>query len=214
MNKHWVSDKPFNPYVSEEISPEQEKYFLASQWTLIWWKFKKHKVAMFSMFFLVAIYFVAAFAEFFAPYALESRNTQKIYSPPQQVHFFADGSLTRPYVTGWSYELNLQKLLREYQEDPTVRYPVQFFCQGDEYQLWGMVNASTHLMCVDSPGTLYILGTDRLGHDMLVANYLRRQNLSDYRPDWYFAQFYLGTNTRWARWLLRWLDRSRGTEDH
>ncbi|MCJ8338302.1 MAG: ABC transporter permease [Pseudomonadales bacterium] len=167
MNKHWVSDKPFNPYVSEEITAEQEKFFLASQWTLIWWKFKKHKVAMFSMFFLVAIYFVAAFAEFFAPYALESRNTQKIYSPPQQVHFFADGSLTRPYVTGWDYKLNLQQLLREYKEDPSKRYPVQFFCQGDEYKLWGMINASTHLMCVDSPGTLYILGTDRLGHDML-----------------------------------------------
>ena len=167
MNEHWVSDKPFNPYETDELSPKQQKYFLASQWTLIWWKFKKHKMAMFSGIFLIAIYFVAAFAEFFAPYALEHRHTDKIYSPAQEVHFFDDGKLTRPFVYGWSFELNMQKLLREYKEDKTQKYPLQFFCEGDKYELWGTVNASSHLVCVDAPGTLFLLGTDRLGHDML-----------------------------------------------
>ena len=40
MNKHWVSDKPFNPYATDELTAAQQKYFLASQWTLIWWKLK------------------------------------------------------------------------------------------------------------------------------------------------------------------------------
>jgi len=167
MNEHWVSDKPFNPYETDELSPKQQKYFLASQWTLIWWKFKKHKLAMFSGIFLIAIYFVATFAEFFAPYALEHRHTDKIYSPAQEVHFFEDGKLTRPFVYGWSFELNMQKLLREYKEDKTQKYPLQFFCEGDKYELWGSINASSHLVCVDAPGTLFLLGTDRLGHDML-----------------------------------------------
>ena len=55
MNKHWVSDKPFNPYATDELTAAQQKYFLASQWTLIWWKFKKHQVAMFCAFLLIAI---------------------------------------------------------------------------------------------------------------------------------------------------------------
>jgi peptide/nickel transport system permease protein len=78
VNEHWVSDKPFNPYAKDELTDKQKKYFLASQWTLVWWKFKKHKVAMFSAFFLIAIYLVAFCAEFFAPYALENRHTKKI----------------------------------------------------------------------------------------------------------------------------------------
>jgi peptide/nickel transport system permease protein len=167
MNKHWVSDKPFNPYATDELTPEQEKYFLASQWTLVWWKFKKHKLALVSGYLLLAIYLIAAFAEFFAPYALETRHTQKIYSPPQAVHFFDDGTLTLPFVYGWSFELNMDKLLREYTEDKSKKYPVKFFCQGDDYDLWGLMEASSHLVCVDQPGTLFILGTDRLGHDML-----------------------------------------------
>jgi len=167
VNEHWVSDKPFNPYGEEQLTDNQKKYFLASQWTLVWWKFKKHKVAMFSAFFLIAIYLVAFFAEFFAPYSLENRHTQQIYSPPQAIHFFADGSLTRPYVHGWSYELNLEKLLREYKEDTSIKHPLRFFCQGDKYTMWGFIEASTHLVCVDGPGTLFLLGTDRLGHDML-----------------------------------------------
>ncbi len=167
MNKHWVSEKPFNPYEKDAVSEAQQKYNLASQWTLIWWKFKKHKVALYSGLLLILIYGVAFFAEFFAPYALETRHTQKIYSPPQQVHIFDEDGLTAPFVYGWSYKLNLEKLIREYKEDKTQKYPLQFFCKGDEYELWGMLDASTHLVCVDQPGSLFLLGTDRLGHDML-----------------------------------------------
>ena len=167
MNKHWVSDKPFNPYAKDDVSEAQQKYNLASQWTLIWWKFRKHKVALYSGILLILIYAVAFFAEFFAPYGLETRHTQKIYSPPQQVHFFDEDGLTTPFVYGWSYKLNLEKLIREYEEDKTQKYPLQFFCKGDEYTLWGMFDASSHLVCVDQPGSLFLLGTDRLGHDML-----------------------------------------------
>ncbi|MEH6578372.1 MAG: ABC transporter permease [Amphritea sp.] len=167
MSEHWVSDKPFDPYATEELSAGQKKYFLASQWTLIWWKFKKHKIAMVSAVFLIVIYSMAFFAGFFAPYALESRHTKSIYSPPQPVHIFENGELTRPYVHGWTFELNMEKLEREYEEDTSKKYPVKFFCQGDEYQLLGMFSASTHLICVEAPGTLFLLGTDRLGHDML-----------------------------------------------
>jgi peptide/nickel transport system permease protein len=57
--------------------------------------------------------------------------------------------------------------LREYKEDTSVKHPLRFFCQGDKYTMWGIIEASTHLVCVDQPGTLFLLGTDRLGHDML-----------------------------------------------
>lgn len=167
MNEHWVSDKPFDPYTTATLSPEQEKFYLASQWQLIWWKFKKHRIAMFSAIFLFLIYFVAVFAEFFAPYGLNNRHTETIYSPPQSVHWFHEGEFTGPFVYGWSYNLNMDKLIREYEEDTSRQYPVRFFCEGDPYEMWGMFEGKTHLFCVDSPGSIYLLGTDRLGHDML-----------------------------------------------
>ncbi|WP_271271724.1 ABC transporter permease [Aliamphritea hakodatensis] len=167
MSQHWVSDKPFDPHATSALSPEQEKFFLASQWKLIWWKFKRHRIAMLSAVFLIITYGVAFFAEFFAPYALDTRHTDKIYSPPQSVYWFDEGKFVGPYVHGWSYQLNMDKLIREYSEDRTEKYPVQFFCEGDDYELWGMFSGNTHLMCVDAPGSLYLLGTDRLGHDML-----------------------------------------------
>lgn len=167
MSQHWVSDKPFDPHATSALSPEQEKFFLASQWKLIWWKFKRHRIAMLSAVFLILTYSIAFFAEFFAPYALDTRHTNKIYSPPQSIHWFDDGKFVGPYVHGWSYQLNMDKLIREYTEDKTEKYPVQFFCEGDDYELWGMFKSNAHLMCVDAPGSLYLLGTDRLGHDML-----------------------------------------------
>ncbi|WP_286238815.1 ABC transporter permease [Neptuniibacter halophilus] len=167
MNEHWVSDKPFDPHTTAQLSAEQEKFYMASQWQLIWWKFKRHRIAMLSALFLVLIYSVALFAEFFAPYGLHNRHTHTIYSPPQAVHWFDQGEFQGPFVYGWNYQLNMDKLIREYSEDRSVRYPLQFFCRGDSYQLWGLIESDRHLFCVEQPGSVYLLGTDRLGHDML-----------------------------------------------
>ena len=75
--------------------------------------------------------------------------------------------MTRPFVYSWDFTLNLDKLIREYDEDTSRQYPLKFFCEGDSYEMWGLLKASTHLVCIDGPGTLFLLGTDRLGQDML-----------------------------------------------
>jgi len=59
------------------------------------------------------------------------------------------------------------KLKREYAEDKANRYPVRFFCAGDPYRFWGLFDASFHLVCPGEGGTLFLLGTDRLGRDVL-----------------------------------------------
>jgi len=61
----------------------------------------------------------------------------------------------------------MDKLIREYSEDTSVRYPVEFFCEGDSYTLFGLIDSNRHLACVEGDGSLFLLGTDRLGHDML-----------------------------------------------
>jgi len=63
---HFVSDAPFDPDVEVVLTEEQEKYYMASQWKLMWWKLKRHKIAVAAGFFLIFMYLVAALAEFFA----------------------------------------------------------------------------------------------------------------------------------------------------
>ncbi|MBL8894634.1 MAG: ABC transporter permease, partial [Rhizobiales bacterium] len=71
---HYVSAAPFDIHSVEAMTPAQERVYLASQWRLSWWKFKRHKIALFSLFFLTALYAAILICEFLAPYNLHTRN--------------------------------------------------------------------------------------------------------------------------------------------
>ncbi len=164
--EHFVSDEPFDPYSVEQLTPEQERYYLASQWQLMWWKLKRHRVAMFSGIVLLIMYGSILISEFLSPYNLHSQHTEYIYAPPQSVYLFHEGAFVGPFVYGWSYRLNMENLQREYTEDTSQVYPVRFFCLGDEYEFWGAIPGRFHFACPSDGGTLFLLGTDRLGRDM------------------------------------------------
>ena len=165
--KHFVSAAPFDPYSIEKLSPEQERYYLAGQWKLMWWKLKRHRIAVISLWVLVILYLMAFFAEPISPYNPNSRNADHIYAPPQQVRFFHEGSFVGPYVYGLKYELNKDTLKREYVSDTTKVQPIRFFCAGEDYSFWGLFTGDVHLICPAHGGTLFLLGTDRMGRDML-----------------------------------------------
>ena len=165
--KHFVNKAPFDPNATERLTPEQERYYMATQWQLMWWKLKRHKLAMISGAVLAFMYFSVIISEFLAPYALTTRNTDFIYAPPQTINFFHDGEFQGPFVYGLKYQLNMTNLKREYQEDKQSIQKIRFFCKSDPYKFWGHVAASTHLFCPSATGTLFLLGTDRLGRDVL-----------------------------------------------
>jgi peptide/nickel transport system permease protein len=165
--RHYVSDLPFEPREDIELTPEQERIYLASQWQLMWWKLKRHKLAVASGAFLLVMYLMILVAEILAPYNLHTRNTDYIYAPPQSVHFFHEGEFVGPFVYGFDYNLNMENLRREYTPDTDEVYPIRFFCRGDTYSFWGLFQADFHLICPAKDGTLFLLGTDRLGRDML-----------------------------------------------
>lgn len=164
---HFVSSAPFDPYSIEKLTPEQERFYLASQWQLMWWKLKRHKLALMSGLILLILYLSVAFAEILAPYALDTRDTQYIYAPPQTPRLFHEGNFVGPFVYGYKFTLNMQTLKREYSLDETKPQKLRFFCSGDSYRFWGLVDSSFHLVCPAENGTAYFLGTDRLGRDML-----------------------------------------------
>ena len=166
MKDHFVSDKPFDPLSVEKLTPEQEKVYLASQWKLMWWKLKRHRLAIVSSIVLAIFYLGAAFCEFLSPYNLHTRDTQFIYAPPQEINLFHDGEFVGPFVYGYKFELNMENLQREYVPNPDDVQKIRFFCSGDSYEFWGLFEADMHLFCPAEDGQLFLFGTDRLGRDM------------------------------------------------
>lgn len=164
--RHFVDTAPFDPNRDEVLTPEQERYYMASQWRMMWWKLKRHRLAVISGLILLALYASVLISEMIAPYALTTRHTDHIYAPPQSVHLFRDGRFVGPYVLGYDYELDLRILKREYTPNPDKVQPIRFFCSGDPYKFWGLIDADFHLICPAEGGTLFLLGTDRLGRDV------------------------------------------------
>ncbi len=164
---HYVAPEPFDPHAVEKMTPEQERYYLASQWRMMWWKLKRHRLAVVSGAVLLVLYGSILISEFLAPYALNSRHDDFIFAPPQHVHLFHDGSLVGPYVLGYDYRLDMKTLKRVYTPNPAKVQPLRFFCHGDTYWYWGLVQSDIHLLCPADGGTAFLLGTDRLGRDML-----------------------------------------------
>lgn len=163
---HYVNNAPWDPYVAERLTADQEKYYMAGQWKLMWWRFRRHRPAVVSGVFLLLMYLSCFFSEIIAPYDLHSRHIQYIFAPPQEIHFFHDGKFQGPFVYGFKMERNLDTLQRMYTEDETKVQKLRFLCSGETYEFWGVFEASFHLVCPAPGGTLFIAGTDRLGRDM------------------------------------------------
>ncbi|MTI09324.1 ABC transporter permease [Curvivirga aplysinae] len=172
-NSHWVNENEWNPDSVTKLTTEQERYYQASQWQLMWWKFRKHRVALISGIFLVTVYFSLLISEFLNPYNPNHRHTDYLYMPPQEVHFTHEGEFIGPFVYGTKGEFDLKTWQWVYEEDMSDIQKIRFFCSsndyaGAEYEFWGgLFTGDTHLFCPAPGGQLFLMGTDRLGRDML-----------------------------------------------
>ncbi len=165
--EHYVDPAPFNPASTEELTPEQERFYQASQWQIMWWKFKRHKIAVWSGVILILFYLCVPFAEVIAPYKAGTRDSMHLYAPPQSVHLFHEGSFVGPFTYAMKSEIDMTNLKWVFSEDRTKVQPIRFFCSGDSYKFWGLFKADFHLFCPAKDGTMFLLGTDRLGRDVL-----------------------------------------------
>ncbi len=165
--EHFVSSEPFDPHSIESLTREQERYYMASQWRMMWWRFKRHRLAVFSGAILALMYASILVTEVLAPYNLHTRTSDHLYAPPQALHLFHEGRFVGPFVYGFDYRLNMTNLQREYTPSADKVQRLRFFCSGDEYRFWGIGPGSFHLVCPAEGGTMFLLGTDRLGRDIL-----------------------------------------------
>lgn len=151
----------------------ETKTAVASQWQLMRWRFKKHRMAVFCLWLIGAFYFVAVFGEFLAPMDPSETSERYKYLPPQGISF-TDGSgnfSLRPGIYALKGTRDPETLRLSYVPDRTNWQPLSLFVAGDTYKLWGLWETNVHLYGVERQGSerppLFLLGTDRLGRDVL-----------------------------------------------
>jgi peptide/nickel transport system permease protein len=165
--EHYVSDEAFDPEATVAPgSAPSERYLKASQTQIIWWRFLRHRLAVISLVFLAFSYGSVLISELIAPYDLHSRFSGFIYAPPQRVHLFHEGRFVGPFVYPFDFKLNMDTLKREYAADTSEPQSIRFFCSGEPYNFWDLFTGTFHFVCPPEDGTMFLLGTDRLGRDM------------------------------------------------
>ena len=149
---------------------EEEAINVAGPWRLMWWRFKKHKIAMASVVIIALFYLIAIFADFLSPGLPTVSDEFSSYLPPQSIHWW-DGSWFHPHVHGVTSVRDPVTFIKTYSNDPEVRYPLKFLTPGYEYKLFGFIPTDRHLMSVegpDGPRPPFIIGADELGRDLLT----------------------------------------------
>lgn len=148
-------------------TPDAAQFYEASQWRLIVTRFRRHRLAVHAGTVIIALYCVAAFCEFLAPYTLTYRVIDHAYAPPQRLHLMdSEGAFRWPFVYGLKGYRDPETMRVHYVEETHRRYPVRLFVRGQPYRLWGILDTNVHLFGVAEGGTIYLLGTDGLGRDM------------------------------------------------
>lgn len=151
-----------------ENEPSSNTSDTLTQGQLIWHRFRRHNLGMLGGIVTVILIFISLFAPFFSPYDYKKPSYEHAYVPPQSIHFVGeDGKFhLRPFTYQLTMGMDPDTWERVYMEDVSRKYPVNFFSRGWEYKLFGFIKTDIHLFSVNKTGSIYLLGTDKLGRDL------------------------------------------------
>jgi peptide/nickel transport system permease protein len=154
---------------ASRVTAAEERIFVASQWQLMWWRFRKHKLAMVSGVIIIGFYLAALGTDFLAYADPNSSEAQRSLMPPQPIYFF-DGWRFSPHVYAVKGRRDPMTFKRVYQADPNQKIPIRFFARGFEYKFLGLIPTTIHLLGVDegveAEKAIFLLGTDVQGRDL------------------------------------------------
>ena len=165
-DRHFVADDDYDP--NADIQALDRADLDAPTWLLIWRRFLRHKLGVVSGIYLVVIYLSLPFIDFLAPYHYAERHEDNIFASPQPLRMFGpDGSLIGLHTYATEEAFNVETMVVESKIDWETPLPVPMFSNcGSTYNLFGLIETNFRLICPPEGGTLFILGTDRLGRDV------------------------------------------------
>ena len=156
------------PAPSVELSSkDEERVSVASNWMLVWWRFRKNRLAVASTIVLLMFYAVVLVPDFFSNQDPEATDAALAFIPVQRISFF-DKTGFNPSVPDVVGKRNTVTLKMEWARDETARIPIALFMRGYTYKVLDLFETDIHLIDAKDPkskGRPHFLGTDRLGRD-------------------------------------------------
>lgn len=151
---------------SELSSKGEERVSVASNWKLVWWRFRKNRLAVASAIVLLVFYAVVLVPDFFANQDPEATDAALAFIPVQRISFF-DRTGFNPSVPDVVGKRNSVTLKMEWAADEAVRIPIALFVRGYKYKVLGLFETDIHLIDAKDPKSKrpHFLGSDRLGRD-------------------------------------------------
>ncbi len=139
---------------------------LATSRQLMWYKFRKHKLAMVGTAIIMAFIVMSLIPEFLSTTQPQARDSAYSSGPPMGIHIFDQNWVPHtPFVYAMTTKRDPVTLRRIASVDFEKRVPLHFFIKGEPYKLFGFIPADIHLM--GNPDTkIHFFGTDKLGRDI------------------------------------------------
>jgi peptide/nickel transport system permease protein len=153
-------DEPTAPPLATDRAPVEDRVSVASQRQLIWWRFRKHKLALAGAVVVMLFYLVAIGGDFFAYAEPNQSQGDYVLVPPRGLAL---------HVHPLQASRDLVTLQPIYTPDTSQTVPVRLFAHGYRYKLLGLIPTDIHLIGTSGApaGTsLFILGTDEQGRDV------------------------------------------------
>jgi peptide/nickel transport system permease protein len=151
---------------------------VATQRQLIWWRFRKHKLALVSAAVVAAFYLVALFADTIAYSEPFDTEAARSYIPPQSIQWFDTEGHFHPRVFALKGKRDPRTFKLSYAPDPGEPRDLVLFGEGYGYNLFGLFPTNRHLLGVRGgrpQDALFLLGTDQLGRDVFSRLVLATQ---------------------------------------
>jgi len=158
------------PPLAEQLADAtHERIYVASHWQLMWWRFRKHRMALVGGVIVLILYTVALFAEFIAPYDPNLYEAARAYQPPHRIRFLDSQRQLhlRPFVYDMEAKRDPVTLAMVFEENTEELHPIYFVVRGQPYKFWGLFPTNVHLFGLREEGEkLLLFGGDRHGRDV------------------------------------------------
>ena len=163
-----MSSASSSAVLDDPVDPASARMAVASQWQLVWWAFRRHRLAMAGLVVTILLYIIALVPGFFAVNDPSQQNARAAFHPPQALHMIdtaADGSWSiRPYIHPYVLKRDPRTLAAIYEQDQGRKVFLHLFGQGYEYSVLGLFDSRVHLFASENARQpLFFFGADRLG---------------------------------------------------
>jgi len=117
---------------------DDRDFYSATQWQLVWWRFRKHRLAMAAAFILFLYFLIVLLGDFIAPYSGTTRDTEYVNGPPEILSVWDEGPALPHVDRQLSVRGGVEDGFRFSVEPLEGTKPIRWLVRGEEWSFFGL----------------------------------------------------------------------------